>query len=120
MPAEVFGEDYDYLPKPEMLTHEEIAALAGVICSQGVKKIRLTGGEPLLRRGLPELIRMLKEIPGERDIAMTTNGTIAVAAKRLTDGRNETYLHFGRVNMVVTGSRFTHLWLAHGEVVFGP
>ncbi len=76
MPAEVFGEDYDYLPKPEMLTHEEIAALAGVICSQGVKKIRLTGGEPLLRRGLPELISMLKEIPGERDIAMTTNGTI--------------------------------------------
>lgn len=75
MPAEVFGADYAYLPKPEILTHEEIARLARVFCGLGVEKIRLTGGEPLLRRGLPDLIGMLGEIPGVCDIAMTTNGT---------------------------------------------
>lgn len=75
MPAEIFGEDYAYLPKPEILTHEEIAKLAGVFCELGVEKLRLTGGEPLLRRGLADLISMLRQIPGERDIAMTTNGT---------------------------------------------
>ena len=76
MPAEVFGDDYRYLPKPEILTHEEIAQLARVFCSLGVEKLRLTGGEPLLRRGLHDLIEMLTDIPGVRDIAMTTNGTI--------------------------------------------
>jgi len=75
MPAEVFDDDYPYMPKPEMLTHEETAKLARVFCGLGVEKLRITGGEPLLRRGLPDLIGMLGEIPGERDIAMTTNGT---------------------------------------------
>ena len=73
MPAEVFGEGYNYLPKPEILTLEEIAQFARIFCSLGVEKLRLTGGEPLLRRGLPDLISMLSEIPGEQDIAMTTN-----------------------------------------------
>lgn len=75
MPAEVFGEGYNYLPKPEILTLEEIAQFARIFCSLGVEKLRLTGGEPLLRRGLPDLISMLSEIPGEQDIAMTTNAT---------------------------------------------
>ncbi len=75
MPAEVFGDDYPYMPKPEILTHEEMAKLARVFCGLGVEKLRITGGEPLLRRGLPDLIGMLGEIPGVRDIAMTTNGT---------------------------------------------
>ncbi len=84
MPAEVFGEGYNYLPKPEILTLEEIAKLARIFCALGVEKLRLTGGEPLLRRGLHELVSMLSEIPGERDIAMTTNGTIlARYAKKL-------------------------------------
>ena len=86
MPAEIFGEDYAYLPKPEMLTHEEIARLARVFCGLGVEKLRVTGGEPLLRRGLNDLIGMLKEIPGVRDLAMTTNGTaLARNAKKLRE-----------------------------------
>ncbi|NWK56717.1 GTP 3',8-cyclase MoaA [Verrucomicrobiaceae bacterium N1E253] len=84
MPAEVFDGDYPYLPKPEILGLEEIARLATVFCGLGVEKIRLTGGEPLLRRGLHELIAMLDAIPGERDLAMTTNGTaLARKAKKL-------------------------------------
>ncbi|WP_309488648.1 GTP 3',8-cyclase MoaA [Oceaniferula flava] len=76
MPAEVFGPGYAFLPKPEILTHEEIATLAAVFCTLGVEKLRITGGEPLLRRGLHELIEMLDAIPGERDLAMTTNGVL--------------------------------------------
>lgn len=84
MPAEIFGENYDFLPKPEILTLEEIARLAGLFCQMGVRKLRLTGGEPLLRRGMHDLVAMLAEIPGDRDIAMTTNGTIlARYAKKL-------------------------------------
>ena len=86
MPAEIFGDDYAYLPKPEILTHEEIAKLARVFCGLGVEKLRLTGGEPLLRRGLSDLIVMLGEIPGVKDIAMTTNGTaLARNAKNLKE-----------------------------------
>jgi len=76
MPAEIFGPDYSFLPKPEILTHEEIARLAAVFCHLGVEKLRLTGGEPLLRRGLSDLIGMLANIPGERDLAMTTNAVL--------------------------------------------
>lgn len=84
MPAEVFGENYPYLPKPEILSHEEIARIARVFCRLGVEKLRLTGGEPLLRRGLHDLVAMLAEIPGEQDIAMTTNGSsLARYAKKL-------------------------------------
>jgi len=84
MPAEVFGENYAFLPKPDILTLEEIARLARVFCDLGVEKIRLTGGEPLLRRGLTDLVSMLADIPGDRDLAMTTNGTIlARYAKKL-------------------------------------
>jgi len=84
MPAEIFGQGYDFLPKPEILTLEEIAQLARIVCAMGVEKLRLTGGEPLLRRGLHDLVAMLSEIPGERDLAMTTNGTmLARYAKKL-------------------------------------
>lgn len=84
MPAEVFGDGYHYLPKPEILTLEEIATFARIFCKLGVEKLRLTGGEPLLRRGLPDLVAMLSAIPGEHDIAMTTNGTsLARYAKKL-------------------------------------
>lgn len=86
MPAEVFGEGYAFLPKTDVLSLEEIARLARVFCGLGVEKIRLTGGEPLLRRGLHELVAMLAEIPGERDLAMTTNGTaLARNAKKLKE-----------------------------------
>ena len=76
MPAEVFGAGYEFLPKPEILTHEEIFQVARVFSLLGAEKLRITGGEPLLRKGLNELIEMLDGIPGDRDLAMTTNGVL--------------------------------------------
>jgi cyclic pyranopterin phosphate synthase len=74
MPAEIYGERYRFLPKPEILTFEEIARLARLFVRLGARKIRLTGGEPLLRADLPELVAMLAAIPGVEDLALTTNG----------------------------------------------
>jgi GTP 3',8-cyclase len=74
MPAEVFGEHYEFLPREELLTFEEIERLARLLVDSGVKKIRLTGGEPLLRRGVAELVERLAGIDGVEDIALTTNG----------------------------------------------
>src|SRR6187399_3019153 len=73
MPREVYGRDYAFLPRAELLTFEEIARLARVFVSLGVRKIRLTGGEPLLRRDLPQLVEMLSTIDGVDDITLTTN-----------------------------------------------
>jgi len=73
MPEEVFGEAYRFLPKTDLLTFEEIERLARAAASVGVKKLRLTGGEPLLRAELPELIRMLAAVPGIEDLSLTTN-----------------------------------------------
>ena len=64
MPKEVFGADYAFLPRSELLTFEEITRLTGVFVSLGVEKIRLTGGEPLLRRELERLVAMLAATPG--------------------------------------------------------
>jgi cyclic pyranopterin phosphate synthase len=75
MPREVFGPDFAFLPRSEILTFEEIARLARIFAGLGVQKFRLTGGEPTLRNGLATLIRMLDEIPGT-EIAMTTNGSL--------------------------------------------
>ncbi|MGE7272473.1 GTP 3',8-cyclase MoaA [Brevibacillus panacihumi] len=76
MPAEIFGPDYPFLPQHKLLTFEEIARLARIFTSLGVSKIRITGGEPLMRRDLPALIRMLRQVDGVQDIAMTTNGSL--------------------------------------------
>ena len=73
MPAEIFGERYKFLPKQQLLTFEEIARLTRIILRQGALKIRLTGGEPLLRQGIEELVAMLAKIEGVADLAMTTN-----------------------------------------------
>jgi len=75
MPREVFGERYRFLPRNELLTFEEIARIARIARRLGVRKIRLTGGEPLLRNGLPRLVRMLAALDG-LDIALTTNGSL--------------------------------------------
>jgi cyclic pyranopterin phosphate synthase len=79
MPAEVFGRDYAFLPHSEVLTYEEIRRLAGVFVGLGVRKLRITGGEPLVRRALPDLIAMLAELEtpdGEPvDLTLTTNGS---------------------------------------------
>ena len=74
MPREVFGSDFAFLSKMDILTYEEIDRLAGLFISLGVEKIRLSGGEPLLRKDLPELISMLALRKAE--IAMTTNGVL--------------------------------------------
>ena len=74
MPAEVFGARYAFLPKPEILTFEEIQRLTRLFVDLGVRKLRLTGGEPLLRADVPTLVRLLTQIDGVEDTALTTNG----------------------------------------------
>ena len=75
MPREVFGADFEFLPRDEILTFEEIARLGGIATQLGVRKIRLTGGEPTLRADLPTLVRMLREAAPDVELAMTTNGS---------------------------------------------
>jgi GTP 3',8-cyclase len=75
MPKEIFGRDYRFLERRELLTFEEIERLARVFVRLGVEKIRLTGGEPLLRRELERLVAMLAAIPG-LDLTLTTNGSL--------------------------------------------
>lgn len=74
MPAEIFGDRYEFLPKPEILSFEETERLARVFAGLGVTKLRITGGEPLVRAQLPALIEKLVGIEGIDDIALTTNG----------------------------------------------
>ncbi len=90
MPKETFGRDFLFMERDELLTFEEIARLARIAVARGVEKIRLTGGEPLLRKGLEELVGMLAALktPDGRDIdiALTTNGSaLAVKAESLKD-----------------------------------
>jgi cyclic pyranopterin phosphate synthase len=86
MPAEIYGEHYPFLPRPELLSFEEIERLARLFVQQGVEKIRITGGEPLLRAQLPRLIEKLAALEGVRDLTLTTNGILLEkCAKRLAD-----------------------------------
>jgi GTP 3',8-cyclase len=85
MPREVFGRDFAFLPREQLLTFEELTRLAQVFVGLGVRKLRLTGGEPLLRRDLEKLVSMLARIDGIQDIALTTNGALlAGKAQALT------------------------------------
>jgi cyclic pyranopterin phosphate synthase len=90
MPKKIFGRDFVFMERDELLTFEEITRIARIAVAHGVQKIRLTGGEPLLRRGLEDLVGMLAAVkaPDGRDvdIALTTNGSaLAVKAKSLKD-----------------------------------
>lgn len=76
MPREVFGPGYQFLPRADLLTFEEITRLARIFVASGVEKIRLTGGEPLVRRDLPRLVASLRAIDGLRDLTLTTNGSL--------------------------------------------
>lgn len=76
MPAEIFGPDFAFLQPDKILSFEEIERLVKIFVSLGVKKVRITGGEPLLRRDLPKLIERIHRIDGVEDIALTTNGTL--------------------------------------------
>ncbi len=89
MPKEVFGHDYRFLPRRELLTFEEIERISRVFVGLGVHKLRVTGGEPLLRRGLEELVERLaalRDRPGDLDVTLTTNGALlAQKAQALAD-----------------------------------
>lgn len=86
MPADIFGPDFKFLPKNEILSFEEIERLAIAFSKLGVKKLRITGGEPLLRKGVAGLIDRLNQIPGILDIGLTTNGVLLPKlAKDLVD-----------------------------------
>ena len=80
MPAEVFGAGYAFLPREEILSFEEIERVVRAMVGLGVRKVRLTGGEPLLRRDLAALGRRLAGIPGVEDLALTTNGLLLAGA----------------------------------------
>jgi cyclic pyranopterin phosphate synthase len=75
MPKEVFGRDYRFLERRELLTFEEIERLARAFVTHGVEKIRVTGGEPLVRRDVERLVALLAAIPG-LDLTLTTNGSL--------------------------------------------
>ena len=76
MPAEVFGRDYAFLPPDKLLSFDEIERLVRIFASLGVEKVRLTGGEPLMRKGLPQLIERLLKVSGVDDVSLTTNGLL--------------------------------------------
>jgi cyclic pyranopterin phosphate synthase len=74
MPAAIFGEAYKFLPREQLLTFEEITRVARLSVGLGVQKLRLTGGEPLMRMDIETLVAQLAQIEGVEDLAMTTNG----------------------------------------------
>jgi cyclic pyranopterin phosphate synthase len=74
MPAELYGERYQFLPRAQLLSYEEIARLTGLFVRLGVSKVRITGGEPLVRTEIPRLVALLGAIEGVEDLTLTTNG----------------------------------------------
>lgn len=76
MPIEVFGPGYQFLPKEEILRFGELTEIVRACVAMGVRKVRLTGGEPLLRRQVRDLVEMIAAVPGVEDLAMTTNGVL--------------------------------------------
>jgi cyclic pyranopterin phosphate synthase len=86
MPKEVFGKQFEFLRREQLLTFEEIERLARTFAGMGVEKLRITGGEPLVRRGVDELIARLAPLPGIDDVTLTTNGALlARMAPRLAE-----------------------------------
>ena len=112
-------EEYVWLPRDQILHFEEISALVDVFIELGVDKVRLTGGEPLLRRDLPRLIRLLAAKPGLRDLAITTNGVLLAAQAEALRAAG-----LGRVTVsldTLQPARFTALTRRqdHGRVLEG-
>jgi GTP 3',8-cyclase len=87
MPREVFGAGFEFMPREQLLSFEEITRLVRLFARAGVTKVRLTGGEPLLRRGLERLVEMLASVAGIEQLALTTNGLLLTPARarRLAD-----------------------------------
>src|SRR3954465_8984775 len=82
MPKDVYGRDYAFLPRRDLLSFEEITRLARIFIGLGVEKIRLTGGEPLVRRDVEKLVAMLAPLDGLRDLTLTTNGSLLARKAR--------------------------------------
>ncbi len=76
MPREIFGMGYDFLPRGQILTFEEMTRLTRIFVASGVEKVRITGGEPLLRRDVEQLVAQLAGLEGLRDLTLTTNGSL--------------------------------------------
>lgn len=81
MPKEVFNSDYRFLPKAELLTYEEILRVVRAAADLGVRKVRLTGGEPLVRKDLEVLVSHIRSVPGITDLSMTTNASLLTPAR---------------------------------------
>ncbi|WP_209633877.1 GTP 3',8-cyclase MoaA [Kibdelosporangium banguiense] len=112
-------EEYAWLPRQDLLTFEEIEQLTEVFVSLGADKVRLTGGEPLLRRDVPELVRRLSGLPGVKDLAMTTNGVLLA---RHAESLREAGLHRLTISLdTLRPDRFTSMTRrgTHGEVLAG-
>jgi cyclic pyranopterin phosphate synthase len=82
MPKEVFGKDFQFLPRAEILSFEEIERLVRVFVGLGVRKVRLTGGEPLVRRNIERLVEMLAKV-SDLDLTLTTNGSLLASKARM-------------------------------------
>ncbi|MGH9198532.1 MAG: GTP 3',8-cyclase MoaA, partial [Acidimicrobiia bacterium] len=76
MPKEIFGREYEFLARDQLLSFEEIERVASAFVRAGVRKIRLTGGEPLLRKGIEDLVGRLARLAGVEDLTLTTNGSL--------------------------------------------
>ncbi|HEX6301905.1 MAG TPA: GTP 3',8-cyclase MoaA [Acidimicrobiia bacterium] len=76
MPKEVFGPGYEFLPRDQLLTFEEITSVVGHFVARGVKKVRITGGEPLLRKGIEDLVGLIAGVDGVEDLTLTTNASL--------------------------------------------
>jgi len=83
MPADIYGEDFKFMPRHDWLTAGELKRIAGLFMQLGVTKLRLTGGEPLLRRDIVDIVAKLSSLSGLDDLALTTNG--ALLAERASD-----------------------------------
>lgn len=82
MPKEVFGPGYEFLPREQLLTFEEITTVVRHFTDRGVRKVRITGGEPLLRKGVVELIAMISDVDGVGDLTLTTNASLLARKAR--------------------------------------
>ena len=83
MPEEIFSSDYQFLPRSKILSFEQINSIVKAILPLGLKKVRITGGEPLLRKDIIKLIKMIRSLDSDLDIAMTTNGSLSVSYTHL-------------------------------------
>lgn len=114
MPEDEYAHDHVFLAKDQRLRFEEIDRIARAFVALGVRKLRLTGGEPLLRRELPELVRMLAQVPQVEDIALTTNG---VLLPRMAQALRDAGLKRLTVSLdTLDAATFKHLSGGRGEV----